>query len=621
MSYATTHSAAFCRCSCIHEFVEIHADRIPNAIAIAAPGRLPLTYGRLRAHLREVVRLLNAMGIGRDDRVALVVPNGPEMATALLAITAGSTCAPLNPAFHAGELDFYLSDINAKALVISSGFDSPARSIARERDIAIIELSPVPEAEAGVFRLAGDGSSMATRGGLAEAEDVALVLYTSGTTSRPKAVPLTQNNLSASAYNIGATLELAGSDCCLNVMPLFHIHGLVGALLSSMATGASVVCAPGFYVSKFFDWLEEFRPSWYTAVPTMHRAIVEHARQKVSVIKRCPLRFIRSCSSPLPPQLMTELEEIFAVPVVEAYGMTEAAHQIASNPLPPRPRKPRSVGVPTGQEIAVVNESGDPLPVGQAGEIIIRGANVTRGYENNEAANKDACIKGWFRTGDQGCMDADGYLFLTGRLKEIINRAGEKISPWEIEQVLLEHSAVSQAVTFPVPHETLGEDVGAAVVLRQEAGATEKELREFVARRLSFFKVPRHIFFLPEIPKTASGKIQRTALAERLKLNLSEPALPESRDLFVAPRTPVEEFLASIWAEVLALEQVSVHARFLDLGGDSMLATRLVSRLRQDLKLDLSLLFVFDAPTVAQQAVILEEMLLRAEDESEVGNA
>jgi acyl-CoA synthetase (AMP-forming)/AMP-acid ligase II len=374
---------------------------------------------------------------------------------------------------------------------------------------------------AGDFTLASDSlKGNAASGGFAEEDDVALVLHTSGTTSRPKIVPLSQTNITASAYHIGNTLALREEDVCLNIMPLFHIHGLIAATLSSIAAGASVVCTPGFNALKFFGWFSGARPTWYTAVPTMHQAILARADRNADAIGTSRLRFVRSSSASLPPQVMEALEKTFNVPVVEAYGMTEASHQMASNPLPPRARYAGSVGIAAGPDVATMDESGKLLGAGELGEVVIRGRNVTAGYESNPAANATAFTNGWFRTGDQGIIDENGYLRLTGRLKELINRGGEKISPLEVDTVIMDHPAVAQVVTFGVPHDMLGEDVAAAVVLRESMACDERELRNFVAGRLADFKVPRRIVFLSEIPKGATGKLQRIGLHEKLAAEL-----------------------------------------------------------------------------------------------------
>lgn len=490
-----------------------------SAPAILAPGRDILTHSALRDRIERAVHELRRLGIGRNDRVAMVLPNGAEMAVAFIAISACAVAAPLNPAYRREEFDFFLNDLNPRALLVEQASESVAVEVARERNVALIEIIPNQDEPAGAFEFApGKAVRAADTFDPAQAGDTALLLHTSGTTSRPKLVPLSQRNLCASAAHIRATLELSADDRGLNIMPLFHIHGLVAGLLSPLAAGGSVFCAPGFNALKFFNWFEHADPTWYTAVPTMHQAILARASRYQAQIAAARLRFIRSSSASLPAQVLREIEATFGVPVIEAYGMTEAAHQMASNPLPPRSRTPGSVGVAAGPEIAIMDQDGRLLPAAKAGEVVIRGSNVMRGYENNPQANAESFSGGWFRTGDQGVLDEGGYLRITGRIKEIINRGGEKISPRDVDEVLMDHPAVLQAVTFAVPHAGLGEEVGAAVVLREKLKATEKELREFVAARLADYKVPRKIVVVTEIPKGPTGKLQRIGLASKLGL-------------------------------------------------------------------------------------------------------
>ena len=491
---------------------------VDSATAISAPGQAALTHAALRTLAGRTASALNAMGIGRHDRVAMVLPNGPEMAAAFIAVAGAATTAPLNPGYRADEFDFYLSDLNAKCLLIQQGMDSPARAVAAAKGIPVVELVPTGHA-AGDFTLTGTLAGTPAHSGAVEPQDVALVLHTSGTTSRPKIVPLRQVNITASAHHIARNLALTLDDVCFNIMPLFHIHGLIAAVLSSVGAGASVACTPGFNAFRFFAQFDEARPTWFTAVPTMHQALLGLAARNAEIIGRGRLRFIRSSSASLPPQVMTAVEEAFHVPVIESYGMTEAAHQMASNPLPPRPHFAGSVGIAAGPEIAIMDDVGNLLLTGALGEVVIRGPNVTAGYENNPEANAKAFTNGWFRTGDQGTLDAAGYLRLTGRLKEIINRGGEKVSPLEVDEVLMDHPAVAQVVTFAMPHSKLGEEVAAAVVLREGHTLDEPALREFAAIRLAQFKVPRRIVFLAEIPKGATGKLQRIGLAEKLGLS------------------------------------------------------------------------------------------------------
>jgi acyl-CoA synthetase (AMP-forming)/AMP-acid ligase II len=496
----------------------------PDDAAVGATdGTAPLTYAGLAALVRDVAADLNAHGIGANDRVAIVLPNGPAMATCFVAVAAAATAAPLNPAYTDAEFEFYLSDLKASAMIVAAGIDTPAPAAAARLGVPIIELEARDDA-AGSFTLDFDALTPAAIERPAGPEDIALVLHTSGTTSRPKIVPLSQANLCASAVHVGDTLALGPGDHCLNVMPLFHIHGLIAAVLASLNAGASVSCSPGFNAMRVFSWMSALDPTWYTAVPTMHQAILERAERNAETVGALRLRFIRSSSSSLPPQVMARLEQTFGCPVIESYGMTEAAHQMTSNQLPPGLHKPGSVGAPAGPEVRLMDADGVFVAPGGEGEIVIRGPNVTSGYEANEAANAGAFARDpdgggdWFRTGDQGIFDADGFLSISGRLKEIINRGGEKIAPREVDEVLMDHKAVAQVVTFAVPHAKLGEDVAAAVVLREGASVEERALRDFAATRLAAFKVPRSIVFLEEIPKGSTGKLQRIGLAEKLGL-------------------------------------------------------------------------------------------------------
>ncbi len=504
-----------------HPLKDLLARGADEAPALSAPSRAPLSFGALRILIDATLATLNGLGIGRNDRVAIVLPNGPEMATCFVACASGVASAPLNPGYRADEFEFYLSDLDAKALIVDQGSASPAIDVARKLGVRIVDLVPQADAGAGSFVLSPrDAAATATAaGGHAQPDDVSMVLHTSGTTSRPKIVPLSQANLAASAVHIGRTLQFTADDCGLNIMPLFHIHGLIAGVLAPLAAGSRVFCTPGFNALKFFGWMDEAHPTWYTAVPTMHQTIVARGTKNTDVIARHPLRFMRSSSSSMPPQVIQELEALFHAPLIESYGMTEAAHQMASNPLPPAVRKPGTVGVAAGPEIAIRDTaSGALLPRGGTGEIVIRGPNVTAGYENNPKANDEGFADGWFRTGDQGVMDDDGYLSITGRLKEIINRGGEKVSPREVDEILMDHPAVAQVVCFGMPHDKLGEEVAAVVVLRDGQAVSERELQTFVAGRAADYKVPKKILFMDEIPKGATGKLQRIGLAQKLGL-------------------------------------------------------------------------------------------------------
>jgi acyl-CoA synthetase (AMP-forming)/AMP-acid ligase II/aryl carrier-like protein len=571
--------------------------------AILALGEIPLSYGALCAQVVETVDFLRRIGLGSRGRVAIVLDNGPLAAVAFCSVASGLSAAPLNPNYQEAEFDFFLGDLEAQAVIVRHDSPSGVRDVARARGIQIVELEPITGDSAGRFQLHGSPSLRAPDTNAIEASDVALLLHTSGTTARPKLVPLTHVNLNASAASVDRTLGLSPADRCLNVMPLFHIHGLVAALLASLMAGGSVVCTPGFFAPQFFDWVAEFDPTWYTAVPTMHQSILARARAEPAAVRPGRLRLVRSSSAPLPPGVMTDLERVLSVPVVEAYGMTEAAHQIASNPLPPGLRKPGSVGVAAGPQIAVMDETGHPLANGEQGEILLRGPSLTAGYAHNPEANRQSFIDGWFRTGDQGYLDSGGYLFITGRLKEQINRGGQKISPREVDEILLMHPAIAQAVTFAIPHPTLGEEVGAAIVLAPGSQLDATQVREFASARIALYKVPSRVLILEAIPKGPTGKVQRIGLAEKLGLMAVRMGSPAGETAKILPRTPLEAQIAQVWRDVLRVEQFGVEDNFIALGGDSILAAQVVGRLRKAIGVDLRLVHFLETPTVTAMAV------------------
>jgi acyl-CoA synthetase (AMP-forming)/AMP-acid ligase II len=478
--------------------------------ALVVPGGLRLTYRDLRREVEVAAARLAGFGVRSGDRVASVFPNSAEAVVLFLAAAAVGSAAPLNPAYKEEEFRFYLEDIGARALLVPPVGAEAARAAASE-EMTVIEaafgLEGHLEMESGAAE--EKSADLPARDG----DDVALVLHTSGTTSRPKLVPLRHRNLVASTRNIVSTYDLGPVDVTLGVMPLFHVHGLVASALSTLASGGTVIIPQKFNAFEFWKLVEDHPITWYSSVPTIHQMLVGRGQRRSGQAPPRTLRFIRSCSSTLPAQLMAQLEEQFQVPVLDAYGMTEAAHQMTSNPLPPEERVPGSVGKATGIEMTILDEAGKEL-AGGAGEVAVRGPNVMDGYESNPAANAEAFTRGWFRTGDQGILDQNGYLTLVSRIKELINRGGEKIAPKEVDEALLQHPAVLEAVTFGVPHSAWGEEVAAAVVLSDEVG--EKELVAFCRERLADFKVPRRIHVLKEIPRTVTGKVQRRNVAAAL---------------------------------------------------------------------------------------------------------
>ena len=467
-----------------------------------------LSYTELSQLVESLARALADFDLHEGDRIAMALPNGLEVISAFLAASTVGTAAPLNPAYTVEEFKFFLNDTRARALIVPAGAAKEARTAALETNVPIIECETGDHGDIHFSmneRLSGTGEEKA-----AGSEDIALILHTSGTTSRPKRVPLAHANLLTSAQNVANTYQLTPDDVSLCAMPLFHVHGLVASTLATFFSGGTVVVPPKFNPLSFWATVREHGATWYSAVPTIHQVLLSRAKGSRPLGAE-QLRFIRSCSASLAPQLMTEMEETFGAPVLEAYGMTEAAHQMASNPLPPLPRKAGSVGRGTAVEIGILDEAGNSLPPGSTGEVSIKGPNVFSGYEGNAEANAESFSNGWFRTGDQGVLDAEGYLTLVGRIKELINRGGEKISPREIDETLLQHPAVAEACCFAVPDRVYGEGVAAAVVLKDQA--TEKDLIAHCRSSLSDFKCPTTIYIMDAIPRTATGKIQRRNVA------------------------------------------------------------------------------------------------------------
>ena len=483
-------------------------------IAITSKDNTPLYYKDLKKLIGNISSQLAAKSITSKDRAAIVLPNGPYMATSFLAISSYMSAAPLNPNYKSEEFEFYLQDLKPKIIIVDAGSKNPVVDVAKKIGITLVELKIKKNSPTGVFDLFDKQSEYT----LPEEKDEALVLHTSGTTSRPKIVPLSNINIYSSALNISSSLKLTNNDHCLNIMPLFHIHGLIAVLTSSMKVGASVCASEGFNALKFLEFAKSEKITWYSGVPTMHQTILIRADKNLETAKNLKLRFLRSSSASLPPAVFEKLNKVFDCPVIEAYGMTEATHQMTSNPLPPKQQKPGFVGIPAGPDVCIMNNNDEILKQGKEGEVCIKGPNVTLGYQNNPKANKESFSNGWFRTGDQGYFDKDGYLKISGRLKEIINKGGEKISPLEVDNILMDHPSIEVAVCFGYEDKMLGEDIATAIIAKEGQSCSEDDIKNYAKEKLAKFKIPKKIFFVDEIPKGATGKLQRNTLAKKFGL-------------------------------------------------------------------------------------------------------
>lgn len=544
--------------------LRLTAARAPDAVALMEPGGSELTYAALLARVEATAAALGGLAdTRRRPRIGIVLPNGLDMAVTMLGVTCAGAALPFNPTYRAAEYEAYFRETRLDALLVSATDEGEAVATARALPLPLLRLGAD-----GAIGGAGDATGAVPQ---PSPDDVALVLLTSGSTGRAKAVPLTHRNVCTSAGDVARSMGLSPADRCLAMWEQFHVGGLVDLLLAPLLSGGTLVCTPGFDAARFFELLFSVRPTWFQGVPATLNELVVHARRNGLAVTPHSLRLLRSVAAALPAQVMADLEGLFAVPVIQTFGMTEAGPLITSTALPPARRKPGSVGRSCGPQVRIVGPAGETLPAGETGEVAVRGANVFSGYENDADANAQQFRAGWFHTGDLGYLDPDGDLFLTGRIKQLINRGGEKVNPQELDDALMAHAAVAQAASYAVPHRTLGEDVAAAVVLHDGKTVAAEELRAFLRGRLAGFKVPARIRIVDDLPRNMIGKIDRMALS-RLDDGQAGEASPSPADGPAA--TGTEATVAAIWAQELELPTVGPDADFFAIGGDSLSAVR-----------------------------------------------
>ncbi len=589
--------------------LEAQAAVRPTSQAIGAPGRAHLTYEALLAQVRDTAAALALAGCGRGQRVALVMGHGPELATASICIAASAVCVPLNPDYTGRELRELMRRLRV-AFVVTAPDRRPARDAAVALGLPCLDIAIDRSAPAGTFRLEL-GSARARPGPPGDPEalldaspaDLALVLHTSGSSALPKIVPLTHRNLLASAANVAQSLRLGPEDVCLSTLPLFHIGALVDLLVAPLSVGGRVVIAKGMSGADFLEQLDEVQPTWYQAVPTTLQDILRCLERTTAEGLRRPqhrLRFVRSVSAPLPPTILGDFERALGVPVIEIYGMTETAGVITSNPLPPGMRKSGSVGIAAGPEVTIVDDAGNTAVPGRRGEVLVRGPSVTAGYESFDGTDADCFLNGWLRTGDEGYFDADGYLHLTGRLKDIINRGGEKIAPREIDELVLGHPDVRDAAAFPLPHATLGEEVAMAVVPAPGRSIDPLTIRAWCAERLAGFKVPRAVFVLDALPRTPGGKLQRRRLPALCLPRNGTGGNGADPIHAPMPTNARQALLLQCWREILGEPGVGVDDDFFERGGDSLRAVELALRVSERLGLEIPVAMLYDHTSVGR---------------------
>lgn len=572
-----------------------------------APGRTPLSNRRFYDLVVTTVETLNRMGIGRQNRVAVVAPGGPLAATAYAAISCGTTCTVLNPASTTSEFETLFGQMKIDTLVHHG--DSIAVAVAQTCGLDTIAVIARDDEEAGWFTLTGDPVRRSVSDGFSHPDDLAMLLPTSGTTGVSKIVPVTHRTMIARlGPNLGEGVFPKGR--LLHMMPIFHYSGQ-GYVLRMLVTNSGVICLPGFEIASFFEALDEFKPIGFGGVATMFQSIVAQADLYKASIRGHSLQYIRADGMALPTYLKDAMESLFGVSLVHSYASTEAGI-MAMCGLSWANCKPGTVGKPFQSEVRIVNENGGAVSVGQMGEIVVRGASVFDGYEGNPAANADAFREGWFHTGDVGYVDADGDLSITGRIKEIINRGGQKVSPAEVERVIETHPAVIEAAVFGIQDANLGEEIAAAIIARDSLPVSVDDLRQFLGTFLAEYKIPRHILFVNALPKTPLGKIERYKLTERYQ-GLASADKRRQPDDDSDARTPVERALVGLWSAILEkpASVIGIGNTFQSQGGTSLSAARLIFRIRDTFQIGIKLLDLFDAPTIREQAVVVERLQAR----------
>ncbi len=471
-----------------------------------------MTYGEFYQAANDMAHYLEQSGITKGQKVALILENGAQWVTSFFGIVlAGGVVVPLNPHFKPPEIAVLLEQAKVQVIVTDSQGASKLPPGFFKKNADKDSRTGVEPTGPLVISVHEQYISKVIEKSDAQLDDEALLLFTSGSTGLPKGVILTHGNLLAEAGFIQQGHQLSSDDIVLCILPFFHINGLVITLISTLFYGGKAVIPRKFSANKFWQWVNEYQVTWFSAVPTILSILLSSQH---SAMDTPSLRFARSASSSLPVAILKEFEERFHVPVIESYGLSETGSQVATNLLPPGRRKPGSVGLPIGNEICIVNEFDDCVPTGVTGEVIIKGKNVTSGYLNNAQANQESFKGGWFYTGDMGYFDEAGYLFLVGRRKELINRAGEKISPREVDEVLYQLPEIEIAAAVGIPDPLFGEEVVAFVQLRPGAELNEAQVIDHCKTCLADFKIPKRIFYVADFPKGANGKIQRLKLVE-----------------------------------------------------------------------------------------------------------
>jgi acyl-CoA synthetase (AMP-forming)/AMP-acid ligase II/thioesterase domain-containing protein len=582
------------------------AEKHPDHSAIVCSDFVPLSYRSLQFLIDEVRASLRQAGFNRNARIAVAMPSGPQAALAIVAIACSSVAIPLSPRQSLSEIETCFAALRPGAVLLMKGTDSAAKQAAKRKGMTIIEATSSPGGVLG-FSIIEPTIGMVAAPDEPDEPDAsapAFILQTSGTAAEPKLIPFSHRNMLAAAARLQAWFSLTSQDRCLSVSPPFYSHGLKVTVFTPLLTGGSVAFPADASKFDYAEWFDDLRPTWYSAGPTLHRLILDQTLSRTDAKIGHSLRFILSGGAPLPRDVLVGLQDALAAPVVEHYGSSEAA-QIAANLPTPGRSKLGTCGIPWPDTVRIVGDDGNPLPQGEHGEILVGGPTLISGYLNAPEVNSASFSDGWFKTGDVGSLDEDGFLTLHGRKNEVINRGGEKISPIEIDEALLRHPAVAEAAAFSVPHPRLGEDVAAAVVLRPGMTATPVELRRYLQDHVASFKIPRRIAIRDQLPKGMTGKVMRRRLTETFEEKVSAESQVSSPPVVgnaSGENSTLIEQLTTLWERLLKYKPLMLDDNFFEKGGDSLLAMEMLTELERLTGRAVPSSILFEATTIRQLA-------------------
>jgi acyl-CoA synthetase (AMP-forming)/AMP-acid ligase II/acyl carrier protein len=558
--------------STIADAIQLQAALHPKRPAIITSRLASFTFQDLGEHIRSVGEQLHAAGIGSSSRVGILLPNGPEAVVFGVSIAAHAISVPLILKLTAEELDEELARLRLDAIVLPNWIDSPISIALKDRSLGVFHAGHLVDSLSSIaFDQVRDVPPPLRKAGVPSSDSTALVVRSSGTTGAAKYIRVTHANFLAVAGKVQRWFDLSGDDRSASMTPAYYAGGIKVNILSSLLLGGGVAIPPGPHPEKLAEWISDLRPTWFFVTPTLAQAILESLQSEPGGFEGHSLRFVAVAAGFLAETVRTKLESILRVPVLEFYGLSEAG-VMAANPAPPATHKPGTVGLISPGEVAIKDDRGGLLDPGAVGEIIVRGRSVSPGYldDTNPLPGMIASEDGqdrWLPTGDLGIIDQDGFLTIVGRIKDVINRGGEKVTPYEIERALMLHPAVREAVAFGVPHPRLGENVSAAVVLKPETEVTPSELQSFLHERLAPFKVPQRVHVTSTLPRTETGKIRTSELRENFSNRVGQ---------FVPPEGDLEWLIADIWQRLLGRTDIGVEENFFEAGGDSLMTAEMI---------------------------------------------